>query len=261
MINMNTQKRVSFGSNGSMVETWIIEDFSEHQTDPKDYFFKNLVNTANIKEPLEKSQESVRLCDLDDIVGDVPIKPLSQPSHDKARNKADSKVTFCDTPNEITSTPPALPSAPSPTGTSEIVVLSDTPLGIWPVKRSASLESRDNPFKPDGELSKEAEDILKRATIIRDTFILNDNKGKDTSRSSGDNSNGGQTLQPVQEESISQTKVKDSQSSPVSIQPKQNGVEDKVVSPDSARVEVEPNAVNDFNFKDKKKQKKCCSVM
>lgn len=31
------------------------------------------------REPLEKSQESVRLCDLDDIVGDVPIKPLSQP--------------------------------------------------------------------------------------------------------------------------------------------------------------------------------------
>jgi hypothetical protein len=110
-------------------------------------------------------------------------------------------------------------------------------------------------------LSKEAEDILKRATIIRDTFILNDSKGKDNSRSSGDSSNGGQTLQPVQEESISQTQVKESQSSPVSIQPKQNGVEDKAVSPDSVKVDVEPNTINDFNFKDKKKQKKCCNVM
>ncbi|XP_061175490.1 uncharacterized protein LOC133184431 isoform X2 [Saccostrea echinata] len=257
MINMNTQKRVSFGSYGSMVETWVIEDFPEHQTEPEDNFFKNLVNTANIKESSQKIQESVRICDLDDLVNDVPIikKEISQPSHDKARN---NKVSFCDTPNEITSAPSAPPGELSPTGTSETIVLSDTPLGIWPVKRSASLESRDNPFKPDGELCKEAEDILKRATIVRDTFILNDNSEKDTSKTSKDSSNG---AQPILEESISQTKVNESQSSPVSIQPKQNGVEDKKVSPESVKQEVESNVVNDVNFKDKKKQKKCCSVM
>ncbi|XP_061175492.1 uncharacterized protein LOC133184431 isoform X4 [Saccostrea echinata] len=156
----------------------------------------------HFRESSQKIQESVRICDLDDLVNDVPIikKEISQPS----------------------------------------------------------LESRDNPFKPDGELCKEAEDILKRATIVRDTFILNDNSEKDTSKTSKDSSNG---AQPILEESISQTKVNESQSSPVSIQPKQNGVEDKKVSPESVKQEVESNVVNDVNFKDKKKQKKCCSVM
>lgn len=129
--------------------------------------------------------------------------------------------------------------------------------------REGSLESRDNPFKPDGELCKEAEDILKRATIIRDKFILNENREKGASKTSlKDAANGDSPLQAVQEENISQTTVNQSKSSPVSIQPKQNGVEDKKVSPDSVRVDVvDSHAINDVSFKDKKKQKKCCSVM
>uniref|UniRef100_A0A0B7BQT4 Uncharacterized protein n=1 Tax=Arion vulgaris TaxID=1028688 RepID=A0A0B7BQT4_9EUPU len=39
-----------------------------------------------------------------------------------------------------------------------------------------SLESRDNPFLPGGELSREAEDLLSRATIIRHHFYLNDDE-------------------------------------------------------------------------------------
>lgn len=39
--------RVSFGSKGSMVETWIIEDYPEHQPESEDNFFKNLVNKAD----------------------------------------------------------------------------------------------------------------------------------------------------------------------------------------------------------------------
>ncbi|CAL8077327.1 unnamed protein product [Calicophoron daubneyi] len=31
-----------------------------------------------------------------------------------------------------------------------------------------------NPFRPGGELSKEAEDIIKHSTILRDTVIIND---------------------------------------------------------------------------------------
>ncbi|XP_078317839.1 uncharacterized protein LOC111120832 isoform X3 [Crassostrea virginica] len=217
--------------------------------------------STRIMEPSPKILESVRICDLDDLVEDVPVKKASQPSHEKVRN---NKVTFCDTPNEIASAAPAAPpSDPSPTGITETVVLSDTPLGIWPVKRSASLESRDNPFKPDGELCKEAEDILKRATIIRDTFILNEKRGNDASKTnSKDTANGdSQGQQIVQEEAISQTSVSESSSSPVSIQPKQNGVEEKKVSPDSVKVDMDSNAINDVNFKDKKKQKKCCNVM
>nr|KAG5694199.1 hypothetical protein BaRGS_027175 [Batillaria attramentaria] len=36
------------------------------------------------------------------------------------------------------------------------------------------LESRDNPFLPGGDLSKEAEELLKKATIVRDKFYLDD---------------------------------------------------------------------------------------
>ncbi|CAL1531145.1 unnamed protein product [Lymnaea stagnalis] len=48
----------------------------------------------------------------------------------------------------------------------------------WPLKRSQSLESRDNPFLPGGDLSREAEDLLRRATIIRDNFYLNEEEKK-----------------------------------------------------------------------------------
>ncbi|KAL5107391.1 hypothetical protein TcWFU_001772 [Taenia crassiceps] len=37
-----------------------------------------------------------------------------------------------------------------------------------------SVEVESNPFRPDGELSKEAEDIIKNSTILRDKVIIND---------------------------------------------------------------------------------------
>ncbi|KAJ8305931.1 hypothetical protein KUTeg_016476 [Tegillarca granosa] len=37
-------KMVSFGSKGSMVETWIIEDFSDPRTETEGQLYKNLVN-------------------------------------------------------------------------------------------------------------------------------------------------------------------------------------------------------------------------
>ncbi|XP_035829071.1 uncharacterized protein YGR130C-like, partial [Aplysia californica] len=43
-----------------------------------------------------------------------------------------------------------------------------------PQPKDQSLESRDNPFLPGGDLSREAEDLLSRATIIRDNFYLNE---------------------------------------------------------------------------------------
>jgi hypothetical protein len=36
------------------------------------------------------------------------------------------------------------------------------------------MESRDNPFQPDGDLSKEADDILKRSTISRTKVVIDD---------------------------------------------------------------------------------------
>ncbi|KAL5969823.1 hypothetical protein TSMEX_002436 [Taenia solium] len=37
-----------------------------------------------------------------------------------------------------------------------------------------SVEVESNPFRPDGELSREAEDIIKNSTILRDKVIIND---------------------------------------------------------------------------------------
>ncbi|XP_041360015.1 uncharacterized protein LOC121376255 isoform X1 [Gigantopelta aegis] len=51
-----------------------------------------------------------------------------------------------------------------------MIVTKEIP--CWPLRRTQSMESRDNPFLPGGELSKEADDLLKRATIIRDQFLL-----------------------------------------------------------------------------------------
>ncbi|KAK7100568.1 uncharacterized protein [Littorina saxatilis] len=44
---------------------------------------------------------------------------------------------------------------------------------VPPTPVEKSLESRDNPFLPGGDLSKEAEELLKKATIVRDKFYLN----------------------------------------------------------------------------------------
>lgn len=41
---------------------------------------------------------------------------------------------------------------------------------------TARLESRDNPFQPDGDLRKEVEELLKRATIVRDKFYLTEDE-------------------------------------------------------------------------------------
>ncbi|KAM3184706.1 hypothetical protein ACTXT7_007802 [Hymenolepis weldensis] len=37
-----------------------------------------------------------------------------------------------------------------------------------------SVEVEFNPFRPDGELSREAENIIKNSTILRDKVIIND---------------------------------------------------------------------------------------
>lgn len=37
------------------------------------------ISDFHFREPLSKIQESVRICDLDDLVDDIPIKKTSQP--------------------------------------------------------------------------------------------------------------------------------------------------------------------------------------
>ncbi|XP_033739016.1 uncharacterized protein LOC117326382 isoform X9 [Pecten maximus] len=186
------------------------------------------------------------------------------------KTKAD-KASFCD--NEISSHPNEISGRqrqPSPTTYSEVIILDSIPSGPWPIKRSASLESRDNPFVPGSDLCKEAEEILQKATIIRDRFILSDETG-DTpdgevtseTKSQPNFPGNGKDCSVVEEELSPQT------SAPVNTAPnakaRQNGKIDDTVSPTAVKVEVGGGQSDGLTVigdaKDKKKQKKCCSVM
>ncbi|XP_033739014.1 uncharacterized protein LOC117326382 isoform X7 [Pecten maximus] len=132
------------------------------------------------------------------------------------------------------------------------------------------LESRDNPFVPGSDLCKEAEEILQKATIIRDRFILSDETG-DTpdgevtseTKSQPNFPGNGKDCSVVEEELSPQT------SAPVNTAPnakaRQNGKIDDTVSPTAVKVEVGGGQSDGLTVigdaKDKKKQKKCCSVM
>ncbi|KAL4236904.1 hypothetical protein ACF0H5_005290 [Mactra antiquata] len=139
--------------------------------------------------------------------------------------------------------------------------------GEWPLKRSQSVNSQDNPFLPGGNLSKEADEILSKATIIRDTFILTEenktNKLNSQNPELSGSNHSSANQSPVQE-SVTQQKivlnsecVPDQSQSPARTRPKENGqVEsENSVTPGSVAVEL-----TDDN-RDKKKQKKCCVIM
>ena len=128
-----------------------------------------------------------------------------------------------------------------------------------------SVDSRDNPFLPGGDLEKEAEEILSRATIIRDKFILKDtDKVKSEHNPSSSHakfeSNAvpevGSNALPV-EETVTAEVNKMAESVP-NARPKVNGQvteSEDSLTPGSVKMELtEEN-------KDKKKQKKCCTIM
>ncbi|XP_021345385.1 uncharacterized protein LOC110445208 isoform X8 [Mizuhopecten yessoensis] len=258
MKNMNNRKRVSFGSKGSMVETWIIEDFQEPETDGQIY--RNLVNKSS--ECRESSQLSVTKADCD--------REVSYTDRTSPKTKAE-KVSFCD--NEISSQPNEISGRqrqPSPTTYSEVIILDSLPPGHWPIKRSASLESRDNPFMPGSDLCKEAEEILQKATIIRDRFILRDEtdgtpEEEVTSETKLElhSPGNGKDCSVVEETLLPQTSA--SVNAAPNAKARQNGKIDDTVSPTTVKVEVGGGQSDGLmvigDNKDKKKQKKCCSVM
>jgi len=126
-----------------------------------------------------------------------------------------------------------------------------------------SVSSRDNPFLPDGDLRKQADEILSHATIIRDTFILNEEnnarRAEQQNNSTKSNGNNCVSQTPVSETMVQNQVIKSESAvvqnaSPTKTHPKENGqVEtENSVSPGSVGVELVDN---------KKKQKKCCSIM
>ncbi|XP_021345381.1 uncharacterized protein LOC110445208 isoform X4 [Mizuhopecten yessoensis] len=181
------------------------------------------------------------------------------------------KVSFCD--NEISSQPNEISGRqrqPSPTTYSEVIILDSLPPGHWPIKRSASLESRDNPFMPGSDLCKEAEEILQKATIIRDRFILRDEtdgtpEEEVTSETKLElhSPGNGKDCSVVEETLLPQTSA--SVNAAPNAKARQNGKIDDTVSPTTVKVEVGGGQSDGLmvigDNKDKKKQKKCCSVM
>ncbi|KAK3090160.1 hypothetical protein FSP39_009568 [Pinctada imbricata] len=193
--------------------------------------------------------------------------------HEKPKSKTENKVTFCDIPREIVSENEVDPEPRQPSPSiiiTEEIILAEPPPGHWPLKRSASLESRDNPFQPDGNLSKEADDLLARAIIIRDQFIINDQGNVVASNSSSPNHSAKSSPvksntedgKPVVEETMSATLASESHAAPD--KPKQNGkLDDSSVSPESVRPEVNSDGSTnpEEKLRDKKKQQKCCIIM
>ncbi|KAK7479839.1 hypothetical protein BaRGS_00028919 [Batillaria attramentaria] len=164
-----------------------------------------------------------------------------------------------------------------------------------------SLESRDNPFLPGGDLSKEAEELLKKATIVRDKFYLDDQGRQQPIIDGGDhnsprnakeqtshdvdgalpNATSSHANAGVVEERISPTAASKAAAAPgVAPHPRENGkAGDAGTSPDSVKLDVggSPTADGaraggsdsaggggggDQQDKDKAKRRpKCCVVM
>ena len=110
-------------------------------------------------------------------------------------------------------------------------------------------------------MDKEAEEILSRATIIRDRFILKDNESNPEPKSNSSPTMHKPEVEqnelPV-EETVSAAVANTAESSVPNARPKENGQiteSEDSLTPGSVRMELtEEN-------KDKKKQKKCCAIM
>ena len=160
------------------------------------------------------------------------------------------------------------------------------------------MESRDNPFLPGGELSKEADDLLKRATIIRDQFLLEEEAKRKfleeekmkqeeqfdetlrevvlNSVNSPDSDGAPPTPgpEPVTEDSIAPALAATTAAEP---RLKENGskpTEGVTASPESVKVEIPKDSdkdkgspTSDKNVPDneetqkEKKKRKCCTIM
>ncbi|XP_064606420.1 uncharacterized protein LOC135471223 isoform X3 [Liolophura sinensis] len=146
---------------------------------------------------------------------------------------------------------------------------------------STGTESRDNPFIPDGELSKETDELLKRATIVRDKFYLDQQERKAKGLDSTDNVNVEKS--PVQESVVAPVSAQPAHAHAKSSQPacaevkprmRENGRVEDSVSPEGIKADIDKGAAEPVvdgsktpaespgdNGKEKKKQKKCCSIM
>ncbi|ESP00461.1 hypothetical protein LOTGIDRAFT_157669 [Lottia gigantea] len=139
-----------------------------------------------------------------------------------------------------------------------------------------SLESRDNPFLPGSPLAKETEDLLKRATIIRDKFYLDKDGNRVETPTSPNGIKGkgdiADNAKVVVEDVVSSVQQEVQAASPSPNSPsKENGKVNDLVTPESVKVEIndkDQQAPAGGNHTDKptspknkkKEKKKCCSI-
>ena len=141
------------------------------------------------------------------------------------------------------------------------------------------MESQDNPFLPDGDLSKEVEMMLKRSTISRTQILIPDKDAKVKDQPEEVNE---PQQQATTEELVCAEKTPGSQTAPNDlapsstneIKPKENGKVDDSTSPQQVDVKVSPEDGNKDNATDskgdapssetdkpKKARGKCCTIM
>jgi len=123
-----------------------------------------------------------------------------------------------------------------------------------------SLESRGNPFVPGGELAIDTDDILKRATIVRDKFILDEQEKLKAAEIEALNQVLDKTDGPSEKEVGKSPDSKD----PGKDLPKENGkLEDEKAEQlgTSPPLGGQTGDLQDAPKEKKKQKKKCCTIM
>ncbi|KAK6188119.1 hypothetical protein SNE40_004370 [Patella caerulea] len=196
---------------------------------------------------------------------------MQGPSEEPLRRSARRKLEYPPLTEDIVSNDIVIPM------TIHVIDKEEAHRGGWPLRRSASLESRDNPFLPGSPLAKETDDLLKRATIIRDKFYLD----KDGNRIEAPSSPNGirdtgdhlaDNAKAVVDEVIAsvQQGVNQAAAPALNSPSKENGKVKDLVTPESVKLDLnDKDQAIDGNVtdkpsspKNKKKEKnKCCTIM
>lgn len=219
---MNTPKRVSFGSKGSMVETWIIYDEKDNQS---------LTQTDHAETQFQRN-----------ILLNTGIRPKNISFNIDNDATAQNGESPCDETDALDSTAPSAPSQPG-----------ESP------KFQNGLESRDNPFVPGGELAIDTDDILKRATIVRDKFILDEQE-----KQKSENEKSALVQDKTDGPSDKDVGKSPDTKGPGKDLPKENGKVEEEKAEEQATRPPSGGQTGDLQDapKEKKKQKKkCCTIM
>lgn len=227
-----------------------------------------LPRTNCTSEERKSGRKSVRIDETVDIITanspcvleSTPLNvretvPLAEPQSEKRRIRpknisfnidndatAQNGESPCDETDALDSTAPSAPSQPG-----------ESP------KFQNGLESRDNPFVPGGELAIDTDDILKRATIVRDKFILDEQE-----KQKSENEKSALVQDKTDGPSDKDVGKSPDTKGPGKDLPKENGKVEEEKAEEQATRPPSGGQTGDLQDapKEKKKQKKkCCTIM